>query len=125
MVLPDLAEPVLTPDMGRGPSRYPISVRNCALRLRPTSSSLSVSCRVRSDDLFDSVVGVFDRLGLSQLRRKILGIPIASGQDVPDDDEGTAFVSTRTRWAVYSIADSGSLPGVIERSLFNKDFREP
>ena len=81
---------------------------------------------MRRDDLFDNVVGVLDLgLGLSQLRRKMLGIPIASGHDVPDDDEGTAFLSTRTRWAVYSIADSGSLPGVIERSLFNNDFREP
>jgi len=46
------------------------------------------------------VVGVADGvLGLSQLRRKMLGIPMASGHDVPDD-EAAAFLPTRTRWAV-------------------------
>ncbi|KAF8256574.1 hypothetical protein EI94DRAFT_1710923 [Lactarius quietus] len=68
-------------------------------------------------------VGVVDRgLGLSQLHHKMLGIPIASGHDAP---QGYRILATRTCWAVYSRADSGSFPGVTEHSLFNNDFREP
>ena len=80
-----------------------------------------MSWRPINEDFCDGVVGVPARLvGVSQLRLRILGIPMPSAH--PDD---WALLPTCTHWAVYSRADSGSFPGVIERSLASSDLREP